>query len=291
MFRSAMGNLTEQEEQVSRYYDEVIFEAETTRLEQLFPVEFAVTARHLERWIPERAAVAEVGVGGGHYSELLARRGCHLHLVDVSGRLLDAACARLQAAGLQGQIIGAHQASATNLECLPAAAFDAVLLLGPLYHLCTLEARQRAVREASRVLRSGGLLLAAGINRLAYLRDLFREAPERVVLRRAFHAQYLQDGNLNPEMAPPIGLAHLTTVAEFRRLFTDYFEELILVGVESFTGPWQQRLARLPSEAAATWLELVEQTSTMAEAVGLSDHFLYVGKSKQLNAELGEETR
>lgn len=273
-----MSVLNESEARVGRYYDEVIFEAETRRLEQLFPVELAITARQLARRIPDGATVAEVGVGGGQYSELLARRGCRLHLVDVSQRLLATTVARLRAGGWQTQLIGVNCASATALDCLPAQAFDAVLLLGPLYHLDTLAARQKAVREAARVLKPDGLLFAAGINRLAYLRDLFREAPHQVLARRAFHEQFLRDGNLDPQHAPPIGHAHLTTIAEFQALFADDFVETTFLAVESFSGPWQQSWAELPAEEAAAWLELIERTATMPEAMGITDHFLYVGR-------------
>jgi SAM-dependent methyltransferase len=275
-----MSVLNESEARVGRYYDEVIFEAETKRLEDLFPVEFAITARQLERWIPEGAMVAEVGVGGGQYSELLARRGCRLHLVDVSQRLLEATVARLRAGGLQTQLIGSNCASATELDYLPAQAFDAVLLLGPLYHLDTLAARQKAMREAARVLKREGLLFAAGINRLAYLRDLFREAPHKVLARSTFHEQFLRDGKLDPEHAPPIGYAHLTTVAEFKDLFADDFAEAAFLAIESFSGPWQQSWTALPAPEAAAWLDLIERTATMPEAMGITDHFLYIGRRK-----------
>jgi SAM-dependent methyltransferase len=109
-------------------------------------------------------------------------------------------------------------------------------MLGPLYHLCALQARRQAVTEAARILKPGGLLFAAGINRLTYLRDFFRLFPHVVSRdRKAFHEQYLRDGNLDAEHAPPIGLAHLSTYAEFRALFAPEFEELALAGVESFS--------------------------------------------------------
>jgi ubiquinone/menaquinone biosynthesis C-methylase UbiE len=271
--------LTEQEERVGRYYDEVIFDAEITRLKELFPVEYAVTARHLRRWIPDGATVAEIGVGGGLYSELLARRGCHLRLVDVSQKLLDAARERLRATGLESQIIGVDRASATNLDCLNDNACDAVLMLGPLYHLLTLDERRQAVSEAARVLKPFRFLLASGINRLAYLRDLFCETPEKILERRDFIRQFLGDGNLNPEIAPPIGHAHLTTVEEFRSLFADNFKEMVLVAVESFSGPWQAKLNELPEAEGEAWLDLIEETGIMmSEALGLADHYLYVGE-------------
>lgn len=171
-----MNQLSEHEEIAGRHSDENIFEFESVRLPQHCPVEYAITLRQLNRWVPDGATVAEVGVGGGHYSELLARRGCRLHLIDVSQRLLDGVSAKLSARGLSAQISTAQRASATNLAGLESAACGAVLLLGPLYHLCALAERQRAVSEAARVLKPGGVLLAAGINRLAYLRDLFRAA-------------------------------------------------------------------------------------------------------------------
>ena len=204
------------EVEVGRYYDEVIFEAERVRLQRDFPVELAITRRRLERHIPDGATVAEIGVGGAVYSELLARRGCRLHLADVSRNLLDAAVHHLRAAGLENAIAGASHESATALKSLPAAACDAVLLLGPLYHLSSPEQRSAAVAESARILGKGGVLFAAGINRLAYLRALFAERPDEVVDRKEFHDRFLLDGNLDPTHAPPIGFAHLATFDEFR---------------------------------------------------------------------------
>jgi S-adenosylmethionine-dependent methyltransferase len=276
-----MPELDRNEEDVARYYDTQVFDAELARLSRDCPVERIVTTRWIERLTPEGSAVAEIGVGGGLYSECLARRGCRLHLVDISERLLDTAVERLRAAGLGGSIAGVSRESATGLGSLASGAFDTVLMLGPLYHLQALEARQKAVAEAARVLKTGGLLFAAGINRLAYFRELLRETPPEAARRRAFHAAYLQDGRVDPEHAPPIGFAHMTTVAEFRELFAGRFEELAMVGVESFSGVWQSSLNRLTGDEAEAWLEIIEQTGQTVEGLGQSDHFLYVGRRNE----------
>jgi SAM-dependent methyltransferase len=59
---------------------------------------------------------------------------------------------------------------------------DAVLLLGPLYHLTAKEDRLRALSEAYRVLKPAGVLFAAGISRFASaldgLRQCFLKDPE-----------------------------------------------------------------------------------------------------------------
>jgi hypothetical protein len=44
---------------------------------------------------------------------------------------------------------------------------DAVLLLGPLYHLAVKAERAAAIRAAARILRPGGPLFAAAISRWA----------------------------------------------------------------------------------------------------------------------------
>ena len=283
--------------EVARHYDGCV-QAETARLEKFSPVEYAITLRYLARSIPEHSDVAEVGVGAGHYSEFLARRGCRLQLVDVSEGLLCAAKERLTTGGLAARIAGIHHASATALP-LADASLDAILLLGPLYHLRDRREREQAVAEAARVLRPGGTVAAAGVNRIAFLRDMFRSpdaftetffgeefasagrAFGRSLPEGRFIAQFLATGNLDRQHAPPIGNAHFTTVAEFRELMTRKFEELALAGVESFTAPWQDLFLSKPAGERGGWLDIAEATGTTAEGLAYSDHFLFLGRGKR----------
>jgi SAM-dependent methyltransferase len=272
--------MSDRERQVARHYNETIFDDEVERLVRDCPVELAITTRYLDRYVAPRATVAEVGVGGGVYSEHLARRGCRLQLVDIAERLLRHATERLDRAGLAGRVLGVHKTSATRLEAIASGSCEAVLLLGPLYHLTRLADRQQAVHEAARVLAAGRLVVAVGINRLAYLRDAYRGSPEAGAARRAFHTQFLRDGNLDPAHAPPIGFAHLSTVAEFQALFADAFDQVALVGVESFANGAQAVLLGLPPADRTAWLDLIEQTGATTEGLGVSDHFLYIGRRR-----------
>lgn len=273
-----MDDLTDQESRVGRHYDEGAFEYELERLPRDSPAEFAVTRRWLERLIAPGAEVAEVGVGGGHYSELLARMGCRLRLADISARLLEHVQGRLAAAGLSGRIGESRLAGAANLGHIESGSVDAALMLGPFYHLQADAERRRAVSEALRILKPGGVLFAAGINRLAYLRDQFRVEPASVSRLVEFHAGYLRDGNLDPGHAPPIGYAHLTTVDEFPALFEPPFERVAYLGTESFLAAWQHSLNALKPEDASLWIDLVEATAQTPEGRGQSDHLLYIGR-------------
>lgn len=273
-----MSSLDEVHKGVAQHYNDAGFEFESIRLVQHCPVEFAITTRYLNRWIPDGANVADIGVGVGHYAELLARWGCSIRLVDISQRLLDFTYTRLKQHKLHEQVVGVHLASATELSCLETGTLDVVLLLGPLYHLCSVAARQRAVNEASRVLKPSGLLFAAGINRLAYFRDLLQTTPQLVSSRKDFHQQLLQDGNVDPLHAPPLGYGHLSTCEDFRKLFEAEFHRVALVGVESFAAAYQELVANLASTEAEAWLDLVEATGSTSEGLGMADHFLYIGR-------------
>ena len=269
-----MSQFSEEEASVAKHYDDSAFDYECARLPRDCPVEMGVTLRWLKRVAKPGDVVVEIGVGGGHYTEFLARLGCRLHLVDVTARLLDAVTARLRQAGLGDRIDGCHHVSGTYLEGLVSQSADIVLLMGPLYHLRSLDDRRRAVLESARILKRGSTLFAAGINRLSYLRDLLRLKFGSITERVAFHEQYLRDGNLDPEHAPPIGYAHLTTIAEFGELFENGFEKLAMLGTESFTMSWQDDWKSKSPEDQAFWLDIVEATGTTVEGMAYSDHFL-----------------
>jgi ubiquinone/menaquinone biosynthesis C-methylase UbiE len=167
------------------YYQQA---SEPTRLNSgASQLEFVRTKEVIARWLERPAAVIlDVGGGPGAYATWLAALGHEVHLVDPVPQLV-AHAQSLSGAG--GRAIATCTVGDARSLCRPDASVDVVLLLGPLYHLVDAEDRQRALREACRVLVPGGLLFAAAISRFAsaldgLAQDLFADPAFDAIVRR-----------------------------------------------------------------------------------------------------------
>jgi SAM-dependent methyltransferase len=131
---------------------------EQARLETTNRLELLRTRELLARFLPAPPArVLDVGGGAGVHARPLLERGYDVQLVDPVELHVEQA----RAAGVPADV-----GDARALDH-PDDAVDAVLLLGPLYHLVAADDRRQALREAARVVAPGGVVIAAAISRFA----------------------------------------------------------------------------------------------------------------------------
>jgi ubiquinone/menaquinone biosynthesis C-methylase UbiE len=123
----------------------------------------------LRRYLPAPPAVVfDIGGASGAYAFPLAAQGYQVQLIDPVPLHVTQARARSAAQGVELSSIALGDARELSA---PAGVADAVLLLGPLYHLIEHIDRLGALREARRILKPGGVLFAAAISRFASLID------------------------------------------------------------------------------------------------------------------------
>lgn len=163
------------------------------------PLELARTHELLAQYLPPAPAVVlDVGGATGVYSFWLAGLGYSVHLVDIVPRHIEQAREASQALG-SPQLAGMCVGDARALD-FPADFADAVLMHGPLYHLPDRADRLRALAEARRVLRPGGVLLAFAITRYA---GLIYGLTQGHVFDPAYHAMIRNEVQTGRRENPP----------------------------------------------------------------------------------------
>jgi S-adenosylmethionine-dependent methyltransferase len=260
---------------IEAFYDHGV-EYEDSRLER-HQLEYDLTWRYMTRYLPPAGSILEIGAATGRYTLPLCRLGYSVTAVDLSAALLERCQRRLAAEHLAEQVRFVV-ADARDLHMLPNAAFDAVLLMGPLYHLVLEEDRREAIRQAVARLRGGGLLFSSFLSRLGILGDLMKKMPEWIERREEVRS--LLEAGRRPDDLPRGGFrGYYARISEIRPLYEALgIETVALVGVEPAISADDESYNKLQAPQRDLWLDLLFEVSSDDTTVGASRHLLYVGR-------------
>lgn len=265
---------------VKAYYDhspeETRLSAGPSRLEEYRTRELIL--RHAPA---PHATVLDVGGAAGAYSFWLAERGYDVRLVDAVPRLVDVARRRNETA--QSRLRSCSVGDARKLEDADESA-DMVLLLGPLYHLVDQRDRLTALGEALRVLRPGGVLVAAAISRWGsaldgLARELFRDADfARIVERDLVDGQHR---NPTPHL-DYFTTAYFHRPEELRQEVSETgFDVDAVYGVEGPAWILPDLMERWGDTARREMvLDVARKLESEPSVVGCSAHILAVGRKR-----------
>ncbi len=252
---------------------------EHQRLEQN-QLEYDLTWRYLDHYLPAQGSILEIGAATGRYTLELAKRGYQVTAVDLSAGLIETAQKRIAAEGLAGQV---HfvVADARDLSQVIEGEFDAVLVMGPLYHLIVEADRKAVLKEASDRLRKGGMILTAFLSRFGAMSHLIKNNPGWIEVQAEVQS-VLNDGK-RPDDFPRGGFrAYFAAIAEIVPLHEALgFETLTLAGVEPIIGADDESYNKLEGQQRQLWLDLLYAVSAEPSILGASRHLLYVGKKKK----------
>ena len=256
------------------YYDNDP-EREHGRLEK-HQLEYELTWRFLNQYLPGKGAILEVGAATGRYTLELARRGYSVTAVDMSAVEIEGCRKMLAEAGLERQV-QLVVADARDLGAVPDQEFDVVLMMGPLYHLTVEADRKAALQEAFNRLRKDGLIFSAFISRFGILCDMIKDHPEWIE-QLAEVRSVLKQGK-SPDDFPRGGFrGYFALASEIVPLHEGLgFESLVLAGVEPAISANDESYNKLEGQDRQLWLDLLYEMSTEASIIGASRHLLYVG--------------
>jgi SAM-dependent methyltransferase len=246
-------------------------------------IEFAVNAYAIGQHLPGSSRVLDIGGGPGRYALWLAEQGHRVTLADLSPELL--AIARRKAGESPGAaaIEAIVEADARDLSVWLDGSFDAVLSLGPFYHLPDLADRQRAAAEMRRVLRPGGLAFVAFMTRYSFIRRTAAIPDERHRLTQPeFVERLLGEGLFLNDIPGRFTYGYGALPDEIAPFFKGHgFHKLKLLASEGIAWGVHDAFAEMSTgnpDAYRAALGVVMRTASDPSILGMSDHLLYVGR-------------
>lgn len=265
-------------EKFTNYYNKGLeddrLELESNKLEKIRTLDI------LQRYLPKLPAVIlDIGGATGVYSFILSDLGYEVHLVDIIPLHITQAKEKnsLVKAKLKSIILG----DARQLEFQDHFA-DGILLFGPLYHLVKKGDREKALKEAFRVLKPGGIIFSAGISRYASLIDGFQTGN---ILDEKFIPIVKQD-LINGQHRNPTNITHYFTTSFFHHpneLIQEHIEagfqlvELFSIeGLLCLLGNIEENIN--DSEKCKLILSFMREIEKESSLIGASPHIMVIAK-------------
>ena len=228
-------------------------------------VEYIVSREYFDKYIKPGDKILEVGAGTGAYSLYYASKGYNVTAIDFIEHNLDILKSKIT----DDMDIVAEQGDAVDLSRFEDNTFNVTLVLGPLYHLYEDSEINKAISEAIRVTKKGGIIAIAYITNdgvfaggcIDHLIDGYQKLFDdnfRITRepKEVFTTFYIKEFN---DMMSKYDVTLLNSVA------TD--------GVSSLVG---EKINNLSDEEFAVWVKYQLSICEREDLQGYSCHMLHI---------------
>jgi len=230
-------------------------------------VEFLTTMRYIEKYLFPGARILEIGAGTGRYSHTLARMGYRVDAVELVDHNIEVFKSQIT----EGEPVTIVQGNALDLNAFADDTYDLTLLLGPMYHLFEKADQHRALSEAVRVTKAGGVVYAAycmadaSIMGYGFVRGQVHDIIEKCML----------DPETFEAFSHPWDLFQLYRKADIDALRSKFnVEPLHYVAADGFAPHIRETLANMDEKTWNIYLKYHFATCERIELTGYSNHTL-----------------
>lgn len=224
-------------------------------------VEFETTMHHLHRFLQPDHTILDIGAGTGRYTSALMAEGYSVKAVELVRRNIEVFLKREPTADVV-------QGDARDMAFIPSDTADITLLLGPLYHLIGDEEKLRALNEAKRVTKPGGLIFVAYLmNEYSILSYCFDEERINTLMENGFVDKDFHVQTPEGELYDYVRLDDINRLNEKAGL-----TRVTIFSPDGAADYMRTRLNRMSDETFARFIEYQKCISERPELIGAGSH-------------------
>ncbi len=229
--------------------------------------EYLNTMKYIGKYLTPNSKILEIGAGTGRYSVTLAEMGYDVTAVELVEHNIDIMKKKIKA----HHKIEVYQGNACDLSFIESDIYDIVLLLGPMYHLFNDEDKHKAMSEAIRVAKKGGVIYASYCNNDTAMYSFFYK---KKILDLVDKGDITEDYHGKSKREKVFELYKKTDIDELMKNYN--VTRLHFVGVDMLSYFLGFTADNLNEREYEEYLKFISNLCEREDCVGLSIHMLDV---------------
>lgn len=230
-------------------------------------VEYLTTMRFIEKYLLPGMRIIEIGAGTGRYSHAIAGKGYRVDAVELVDHNIEIFKQQIK----ENEPVTVTQGNAVDLSLFKDETYDITLLLGPMYHLFTKEEQLKALSEALRVTKKGGIIFTAycmgdaSVLTYGFIRGHICEIIDKCML----------DTDTFETFSNPWDIFELYRKENIDALMNNFnTTRLHFVASDGYANHMREALAEMDEKTYSMYLKYHFATCERQDMVGLSHHTL-----------------
>lgn len=249
--------------QIDRHYNKHREELRLQRRHGI--VEFEVTMHHLRRFLQQGHLILDIGAGTGRYTSALMAEGYQVKAVELVRRNIETFLKYEPTADVV-------QGDARDLSFIADNTADVTLFLGPLYHLIGEEEKLKALNEAKRITKPGGVIFVAYLmNEYSLLTYCFDEGRIEQLMEKGFVDKDFHIRAEADELYDYIRIEDINRLNEKAGL-----ERVTIFSPDGASDYMRTRLNRMTDKSFSLFIEYQKFLSERQDLIGAGSHVVDV---------------